>query len=283
MGYRSYSVENRTLSATSAGYYTKDRDDIFKQNKLRKLHDSMNPKDVLVREACDSKEHPTTVPVQVYLDVTGSMREVPHEMIKDGLPTLIGNLIQNGVKDVALMFGAIGDHECDHAPLQIGQFESGDAEMDMWLERVWLEGGGGGNNGESYLLAWYFAGNHTRTDAFDKRGEKGFIFTIGDEPCLENLPVSAVKGIMGKTAVGQGNYTREALLKKALEQNHVYHIHVNHHGDGEYALDPAWKTLLGQNVIEVDDYTTISKVISDIIMSHMKASPIKPQEPSITL
>jgi hypothetical protein len=285
MGYTSYSVSHRALNAVSSGYYTKSRDDIFVQNQLRKIHDSMNPKDVQKRESCDSKEHPNTTPIQLYLDVTGSMGHIPHEMIKDGLPTLIGTLIQNGVEDVALMFGAVGDHECDHAPLQIGQFESGDAEMDMWLERVWIEGNGGGNDGESYLLAWYFAANHVRTDAFDKRNQKGFVFTIGDEPCLKNLPVSAIKGIMDSTAVGQGNYTREELLAKAQEQNHVYHIHVNH--GGRY-FDPAWKQMLGKNAIEVFQYTTISRVISDIVLSHAKMTVVPKtsetaQDPEIIL
>lgn len=277
MGYTSYSVSHRTVAAASAGYYTKSRDDIFVQNRLRKIHDSMNPNGVVKRESCDSKEHPNTTPVQLYLDVTGSMGHIPHEMIKDGLPTLIGTLLQNGVEDVALMFGAVGDHECDHAPLQIGQFESGDAEMDMWLERVWLEGAGGGNEGESYLLAWYFAGNHTRTDAFDKRNQKGFVFTIGDEPCLKNLPASALKDIMGNTAVGQGNYTREELLAKAQEQNHVYHIHVNHGGRD---FDPAWKQMLGKNAIEIQDYKTVSKVISDIILSQVGKSTVVKPKPS---
>jgi len=264
MGWTSYSVSSRALRADSLGYATKHADDIFEQNRKRQIHVEMNPKDVVLREACDSKEHPETTPIQVYLDVTGSMGKIPHQMVKEGLPTLVGTLIQNGVTDVALLFGAIGDHECDDAPLQIGQFESGDAELDMWLTRTWIEGNGGGNGGESYLLAWYFAGHHTRIDAFDKRKQKGFVFTVGDEPCLEDLPVSAIKGIMGKSAVGQGNYTREALLAKAQEQNHVYHIHINHGRD----VDSAWKQLLGKNLIEIEDYNLVSKTISDIVLSH---------------
>ena len=87
------------------------------------------------------------------------------------------------------MFGAIGDHECDSCPLQVGQFESGDVELDMWLTRTFLEKGGGGNNGESYGLAWFMANNFIRTDAKDKRQQKGFVLTIGDEPVLHNYPL----------------------------------------------------------------------------------------------
>lgn len=203
---------------------------------------------------------------------------IPQEMIKYGLPKLMGSLIQNGVPDAALMFGAIGDHECDSHPLQVAQFESGDQELDMWLTRTYLEGGGGGNDGESYLLAWYFAANHIKTDAFDKRGQKGFVFTIGDEPCLKNLPVSAVKGIMGSTAVGQGNYSREELLENARKQNHVYHIHINH----GRICDPAWKQLLGSNLIEITDYTTVSSVIANTILSHKTTSPDPATPPPTT-
>jgi hypothetical protein len=191
-------------------------------------------------------------------------------MIKEGLPTLIGTLIQNGVPDVALMFGGIGDHTIDRAPLQISQFESGDAELDMWLTRSWLEGGGGGNEGESYLLAWYFSAFHTRTDAWDKRHKKGFLFTVGDEPCLENLPISAVKGLMGSTAVGQGNYTRAELLALAQEKNHVYHLFIVHDGR---RVDHAWRELLGDHLIELTDYRDVSKKISEIVLANLKAQP----------
>lgn len=267
MGGSTYSAFNRSVRAETTGYSVKPLNQIFTQNVKREIHASLNPKGVKFRESRDSETHPLTTPIQLYLDVTGSMREIPHEMIKTGLPKLMGTLIQNGVEDASLMFGAIGDHACDNYPLQVGQFESGDAELDMWLTRTYLEGGGGGNEGESYLLAYYFAAHHIKTDAFEKRKQKGFVFTIGDEPPLKNLSISALKEIMGDSATGQATYSIDDLLKAAQIQNHVYHIHVDHRGKGIYGNLNIWKDLLGNNLIVVTDYTTISKVISDIIIS----------------
>lgn len=275
MGYSTYSNSDRTVRASAMGFASKSADQIFTQSRERFMHKDMNPSGVLFRECRDSKEHPHTIPIQLHLDVTGSMGHIPHEMIKTGLPTLMSSLIQNGVADASLMFGAIGDHECDQCPLQVAQFESGDAELDMWLTRTYLEGGGGGNSGESYLLAWYFAGNHVKIDSFEKRKTKGFVFTIGDEPCLKNLPVSAVKGIMGATAVGQANYTAAELLAAAQKENHVYHIHLNH---GRHCDTTAWKEMLGPNLIEITDYKTVSRVISDIIISHNGSAVAAPQQ-----
>ncbi len=267
MGHSSYSVQSRVSSARSAHYATASRDEIFTQSKERKAHELMASKNIALRESNDSEEHPNTVPVQLYLDVTGSMGHIPHEMIKDGLPTLVGTLVQNGIPDVALMFGAIGDHECDGDPLQVAQFESGDEELDMWLTRTYLEGGGGGNAGESYLLAWYFAAFHTRTDAWDKRGKKGFVFTIGDEPNLQSLPISAVKEVMGDNAHGQATYSADELLAAAQEKNHVYHIMLEHGYRGGYTTEE-WKQKLGDRCLVVQDYKEISKLISDTILSH---------------
>jgi hypothetical protein len=253
------------MRSETLNYTTASVADIFTQSRVGKAHKDMTSKGVVLRESCDSEVHPNTVPVQLYLDVTGSMGHIPHEMIKEGLPTLIGSLIQNGVPDVALMFGAIGDHETDGDPLQVAQFESGDAELDMWLTRSYLEGGGGGNGGESYLLAWYFAAFHTKHDAWEKRGKKGFVFTIGDEPNLDSLPVSAVKEVMGDAGVGQSTYSSSELLAAAQEKNHVYHIFLEH---SYRKCDDDWKQKLGKNCIIVTDYKTISKTISDIILSH---------------
>jgi hypothetical protein len=265
MGGSTYSSTDRSTRAATLAYHSAPVNEIFKQNKERKCHAEMDPKNVTFREARDSTVHPYTVPIQLYLDVTGSMGQIPHDFIKDGLPTLIGRLIQNGVPDVALMFGAIGDHECDRVPLQVGQFESGDAELDMWLTRTYLEGNGGGNRGESYLLAWYFASHYVRTDAFDKRKKKGFIFTIGDEPCLRTLPTSAVLQIFGTKQQHPNDCSATDLLETAKIENHVYHICTHN-----YRPDDWWKESFGDHLLIVNDFRKIPEAISEVVLNTLK-------------
>jgi len=268
MGGTRYDFGAREDRAKKVGYASKSASEIFTQNALRKAHESMNPNGVVFREARDSEVHPNTVPIILGLDVTGSMGHIPHELIKEGLPKLMGGIIQGGVPDPALLFLGIGDHECDRYPLQVGQFESGDEELDMWLTRTYIEGGGGGNAGESYLLAWYFAAFHTKTDAFEKRGQKGLLFTVGDEPGLKTLPASAIKEIMGQ---GQQTYTHLELLAEAQKRYNVYHISVLHSGQAINA-DVEWKELLGQNCLSIEDHREIPNVIKKIICDKHKSS-----------
>lgn len=249
MGGTRYDIDARYDRASKAGYRTKSAGEIFTQNAKRMAHESMNPYGVSFRESRDSEVHPHSVPIILGLDVTGSMGHIPHELIREGLPKLMGGIIQGGVPDPALLFLGIGDHECDGYPLQVGQFESGDEELDMWLTRTYIESGGGGNAGESYLLAWYFAAFHTRTDAFEKRKQKGLLFTVGDEPCLKTLPASAIREIMG---TGQQTYTHHELLEEARKKYEVYHISVLH-SDQAIRADKGWKELLGQNCISIED------------------------------
>ena len=271
MGYASYSCEDRGVRASSMGYFSKSDDEIFTQNAEQMIHESMNPKQALLRECRDSEAHPNTVPIILSLDVTGSMGKIPMNLIQHGLPNMMSSMIQNGVKDAALLFLAVGDHECDHAPLQVGQFESGDAELDTWLTRTWLEGRGGANEGESYLLPWYFAANHTSIDSFDKRGEKGFLFTIGDEPSLKNLPANVITGLMGDGA--QKGFTDAELLEAARKKYHVFHLHITETSAGSsHETLEYWQQLLGANRIPVDDYRNIPTVVSDIVIKTRKAT-----------
>lgn len=268
MGGTRYDIGARLSRAEAAGYGKKSASEIFTQNSLRMAHESMNPNGITFREARDSEVHPNSVPIILGLDVTGSMGHIPHELIKEGLPKLMGGIIQGGVPDPALLFLGIGDHECDRYPLQVGQFESGDEELDMWLTRTYIESGGGGNAGESYLLAWYFAAFHTKTDAFEKRGQKGLLFTVGDEPGLKTLPASAIKEIMGQ---GQQTYTHLELLAEAQKRYDVYHISVLHSGQAINA-DVEWKKLLGQNCLSIEDHREIPNVIKKIICDKHKTS-----------
>ena len=276
MGNTSYNVSSRTLRASSAGYTTVTMDTlntVFTQNEERKIHESMDPKKIKVREARDSETHPNTIPIIFALDLTGSMRKIPMNLIKNGLPHLMDNLIQKGAKDATLLFMGIGDTECDRAPLQVGQFESGDLELDTWLTRTFIEGGGGGNEGESYLLAWYFAANHVETDAWDKRKQKGILFTVGDEPSLKTIPKNVLSNLMEESSA-QSTLHHTDLLKAAQEKFHVYHLHVMEGAQGKESLK-FWKELLGQNCIVVDNNEDIPNIMVDIIINKNQNSKIE--------
>jgi hypothetical protein len=222
MGNTSYSSDSRTLRATAMRYASAPVDVTFTQQKHRRVHESMDSKNVEMRECRDSDNHPNTVPIILALDVTGSMGAIPQQLIADGLPTLMSSIIQGGLVDASLLFLAIGDHECDNYPVQVAQFESGDAELDMWLTRTYLEGGGGGNAGESYPLAWEFAANRVESDAWDKRKAKGFVFTIGDEPFLKQFPKSAFNEIYGKNRPVQSTLTAHELVDAASKKFNVF-------------------------------------------------------------
>lgn len=272
MGITSYSCSTRAVRATKDGYATKSLNQIFTQQAKRQVHESMASTGVILREARDSDAHPNTVPIILGLDVTGSMHDIPRQLIADGLPTLMSKLIQNGVPDAALLFVAIGDHECDSHPLQVGQFESGDAELDMWLTRTYLEGGGGGNRGESYPLAWEFASSRVQTDAWDKRKEKGFLITVGDEPFLDSFPKKAFDEIYGDASGHQSTLTAEQLYAAACEKFHVHHINIEH-GYRNFT-DVKWKDLLGQNLHITKDHTEVPKIIADIVINNLPATRI---------
>ena len=160
-----------------------------------RVHDSLNPHGVNLRESRDSDDHPESNAIVVMFDVTGSMGQVPVTLQKK-LPELLGLLLRKGyISDPQILFGAIGDATCDRIPLQVGQFES-DNRMDDNLEQIFLEGGGGGQKSESYELAMYFTARHTEIDCWSKRGRKGYLFIIGDEMAYGQVKKSEVMGVM---------------------------------------------------------------------------------------
>jgi hypothetical protein len=167
----------------------------------------------------------------------------------------------------------IGDHECDQAPLQVGQFESSDELLDHWLTKVFLEGAGGSNYGESYMLAWYFVVYHTIADCFEKRNQKGFLFTIGDEPVLKNLPRQNVKKLMGD---GQyEDYTSAQLLEKAREKYIVKHLHLKQGSNGQrQSVMDGWKQIMRDDLIIVEDKQQIADIIADTVSQNYKKSAL---------
>lgn len=263
MGSGSYSFAAYSALSTDRGYATKSADAVFTNHTLsaksdiklsnvnaRNYNTQVKPEMINtgVRESRDSNEHPETTPIIIALDVTGSMRRTPHEMIKDNFPKLMDALMQLGVKDPQLLFMAVGDHEYDRYPIQVGQFESDTEKIVNSLEEFVLEGGGGGNSGY-----------HTETDSWFKRHKKGYLSTIGDEPNLHGISGRALEDFLGYQYPANPISEEEA-VKKAQEQYNVYHIHVT---NGSYGtrIAPGWKNLLGQNVLTCDSHNVIAEAI----------------------
>lgn len=230
-----------------------------------KVHAELDPALIKVaRESRDSAEHPETVAVAVLFDVTGSMHLVPR-VFQEKLPKLMTLLVtKGGLEHPHLLFGAIGDATCDRIPFQVGQFES-DNRCDEQLRSIVLEAGGGGQDTESYELAYYFAGWKTALDCVEKRGKKGYLFTLGDERFYPAVLPQHVHRVFGDVGL-QGPIPTERALAKAQERFEVFHVHVQ---EGSYRDHPAilgaWRGLLGERVIVLEDATLVCETIASAV------------------
>lgn len=129
------------------------------------------------RESRDSDAHPRSKSIVVMFDHTGSMGDIP-ALLQAELPKLMSLLVgKNYCEHPQVLFGCVGDaYDGSVAPLQVGQFESGN-EMDDAFAAMLLERLGGGTNQESYELAMYYFARHVKMDCLEKRGEKGYCNT----------------------------------------------------------------------------------------------------------
>ncbi len=263
MGAGSWDASAWTTYSTTAKTVTRD-----KLYTARGIKDNLSPLNVNVRESRDSIDNPLSTAIAVALDVTESMGMIAEKMAKEGLGTLFQEILdRKPVTNPHLMFMAVGDANCDDAPLQVSQFEADNRIIEQ-LTSIYLEGGGGGNSFESYDLPWYFAAQHTSIDCFEKRGKKGFLFTIGDEETPPGLKQEQIKKICGDDV--ERYMTSAETLAMAQRTYHVFHIIV---AEGSHCRYPGkldivtkkWQDLLGQNVLVLSDYTKLSEVIVSAI------------------
>lgn len=235
-----------------------------------KAHESLDPKKVagptsplagqIVREARDNAEHPNSVPVAVFFDETGSMGSVPR-VVQKKLGGLFDLLLRKGyVEDPQLLIGAYGDAYTDHVPLQVGQFES-DNRADEALDALFLEGNGGGNFGESMNLAWYYLAHHTATDAWEKRGKKGYAFFIGDEVALD-LTSNQIKKFIGADEP-VGDLSAQGLAQAVSEKWEVFILLIDNMSAKMQQSEKFYKGLFGESrVLVVQDPGSISETIA---------------------
>lgn len=216
-----------------------------------------------LRESRDSDEHPDSIPIAIIFDVTGSMREIP-QVLQRKLVNLMDVVIDKaGLEDPQILVGAVGDAHSDRYPLQVGQFES-DNRFDEQLRNIILEGNGGGQSMESYGLAYRFAADHTALDSFEKRGKKGYFFTMGDEAPWPKVTAEEVSRIFGVEA-GEDE-TVESLIARATEKWDIFHLFAQ---EGSYRDDQRihnrWRDLLGERFVLVEDSSLVCEVIAGLV------------------
>lgn len=229
----------------------------------RRVHEMLDPKGVKFRESRDSVEHPNSKAIGVLFDVTGSMGDTPRRL-QEKLPKLMSMILQKGaLVDPQILFGAIGDGHCDRGPLQVGQFES-DIKMEEHLGNLWLEGGGGGSSEESYDLAMYFMARHTAMDCLEKRGEKGYLFLMGDEKYYRTVSKSIVKEFIGDTL--QDDIKIEDIVAELQEKFEVFFIFTPSAGYGLSSGHPEiWKKLFAERVLLLPNTDAVCETIAATI------------------
>lgn len=250
----------RAFTASTAG---KSTHDIYSSRSINK---NLDPAGVKIRESRDSEDNPNSTPLIVGIDVTGSMGMLADVIAREGLGTLFtGVLERKPIPDPHVMFMAIGDANCDSAPLQVSQFEA-DKRIIEQLTQIYLEGGGGGNNFESYNLPWYFAAFHTEHDSMIKRGKRGYLFTVGDEEAPRPLTKAQIKRFIGDDV--ETELSTKDLLQAAQRTYDVFHIIIE---EGSHARSHrtevlnSWRELLGQRVISLSDHRKLAETIVSAI------------------
>ncbi len=259
MGYSNWS--NTAYNRLSTKRSKQSRQQIFANNS--QIDPGLDPRNITTRESRDSAEHPNSNAIVVAFDVTGSMGTIPEQFARQKLGGLMRMLVErDAIADPQLLFMGIGDSYSDQAPLQVGQFESG-LEMDMWLTRIWLESGGGGQMKESYGLAHLFAAKHTTTDCFEKRGKKGYLFTMGDEKAW-GVPAKHAQKILSKAP--EADLSIEQVIAMAQERYEVFHIVITegYHGSNPEVIGQ-WRGLLGERALLLDDTDGVCELIATTI------------------
>lgn len=278
-------------AASFASYTTSTRSvsmDVFENTnytaqelyKSRKLSPVLDPRGVM-RECCDSEEHPNTLPVILALDVTGSMGSASVKVAQKLNQIMTDLYADPDIHDIEFCVMGIGDLAYDTAPIQMSQFES-DIRIAEQLDALYFEGGGGGNSYESYTAAWYAGVNNCKLDCWN-RGQKGIIITMGDELPNPHLPARLGDVMQGHQL--QSSVETKDLMPEVLEKFDVYHISVNDKNSSyewnqrRDNLDAAWTELLGEGHYFVAGLDNLPTTIVNIIKNN-KNTPTDTNEVS---
>jgi hypothetical protein len=194
-------------------------------------------------------------PIVCVLDVTGSMGDWS-KIIYDKLPLFFGEIEKQGyLTDAAISFAAVGDANTDSAPFQICNF-SQSRELDDYLSRIWLEGGGGGQNRESYeLMAYYYLHHCTLT-----KSELAFMFISGDEGFYPHIEPKLVAQFFGDDV---SRMDSKKVFQQLRSKFNIFMLHKKYDYDSsDPEIIKQWRDVLGERVLRLDE----AKAVIDVML-----------------
>eukprot|EP00906_Rhabdomonas_costata_P011586 RCo016515 len=226
-----------TLSAEASSgpakaTYSALADAVFSQ--AQSMHPSCSPFQRVL-------ECPTEDAVVVVIDVTGSMGDFPR-IIFDKLPMFYGQIMLQGyLRSTSVSFAAVGDVDCDVAPLQVTNFAQG-KDLDEHISRIWVEGGGG-DAPESYEYAAYYYASKVN---FRCLREKAIMFITGDE-IPKSVDNSKLQRFLGETIPRLPS--TEEIFQVLTQRYHVFYLCRVPASTGLVPpyVKAAWSSLIGED------------------------------------
>jgi hypothetical protein len=167
-------------------------------------------------------------PLSILIDVTGSMGSWPATMFSK-LPYM------------EISFSAVGDAHSDEYPIQVRPFSKG-RDLESELKELVIEGGGGGQDTESYeLTALYYARNVKMPNAI-----KPILILIGDESYYSTI--SKVHAKLAHVTLEEYSINTKDVFKELREKYSVYLIRKPYDRD-DSKIRNKWIELLGEERI----------------------------------
>lgn len=230
-----------------------------------RLDPSMLPNGKIIRS--ESK-----TPIIIVLDVTGSNIEFA-KLVYDKFPMFYGELEQKGyLEDFDISMCAVGDAYTDSYPMQISDFAKG-LEIDSWVEKMVLEGHGGGQRMESYELMAHYLINNTEF----AKDSKPMLFFIADEAPYPRVDVLQAENIGIPI---QSAYNPFPQLNEKFNDNVYVMLNKYNSKNFEDDITSAW-----ENRVPKENITKIEteKAIVDLILGEIASNTIDIEEYAIDM
>ncbi len=210
------------------------------------------------------------LPLVVAVDVTGSMREFP-KIIFEKLCILYNEVLFFLPEDLKnsfeISFAAFGDAYCDQAPLQVTDFASG-PQLDLNIQSLYPEGGGGGYARETYeLVAYYYAMKCELLNA-QVQPRPIFIF-VGDEGYYPKVNREHIVNLIGDNP--RTDVDSKEVFDLLMKKFSTYILRVEYeYPKNEKIIHKQWEETLGKERVRVmKDPRRVVDIIIGIVATHI--------------